>query len=387
MAPLPAQQFKHVCLGGTFDSIHQGHLELLSQSTSLATEKLTVGVTDDSMVSKKTLAELILPTEKRIQQVEQVISKLCKEQGKQLVLNIVAINDPFGPAIIDETISAIVVSRETVAGGTKINDIRKSKGLCPLEIITVELVQETSDKEIDAEEDKVSSSTARIRKLGTLLIEPDRAIHDALPYPPYLIGLTGGIASGKSSISAELAKLGAGIIDSDKVAHTSYEKDSVAYKQIISEFGAEVVDGETRQIDRRKLGEKVFANSAAKKKLESIVWPATRQLVENEITRLSQQEKKQVIIVEAAQLIEANWSSRFHQVWVTFIPEAEAIKRVMDRNHLSAQEAQQRVSSQMSNRDRLSHANVAFCTLWDRSFTHTQILKAWNMLQKRFLRH
>lgn len=384
MAPV-GPQFKHVCLGGTFDTIHEGHHKLLSQAVAICTEILTIGVTDESMLGKKTLAELIRPLHVRVEDVKGYVNNLCKEQGKKLTLNIQPIFDPFGPAITDDTISAIVVSQETISGGKKINEIRKSKGFTELEVFTVDLV-EAPKKESNLEENKVSSSTARLRRLGTLIREPNPLIHNSIPYPPYLIGLSGGIAAGKSNIANELAKLGAGIIDSDKVAHSSYEKGTDVYKQIISEFGSDVLDGETQQINRRKLGEKVFGNSQAKCKLESIVWPATRKLVENEIRRLNVQDKKEVIIVEAAQLIEAKWQERLHQIWVTFVPEGEAIKRTMERNNLSMEEAKKRVAAQMSNKERLSHANVVFCTLWDRAFTHTQVLRAWDMLHKRFIK-
>lgn len=384
MAPAN-KQYKHVCLGGTFDTIHQGHHKLLSQAVAICTDKLTVGVTDESMVSKKTLAELIRPTQVRIDDVKNYLGNICKEQGKKLTLNIVPISDPFGPAIVDETINAIVVSEETIPGGKKINEIRKSKGLIELDMLHIDLIQ-ASNKEVNLEENKISSSTSRLRKLGTLICEPNMSLHNSIPFPPYLIGLTGGIASGKSGIANELAKLGAGIIDSDKLAHSSYEKGSETYKQIIAEFGSDIIDGESQQINRRKLGEKVFSNPQAKSKLETIVWPATRKLVENEIRRLNVQEKKNVIVIEAAQLIEAKWSERIHQIWVTFVPEGEAIKRMIERNGLTADEAKKRVTAQMSNKERLTHANVIFCTLWDRTFTHQQVLKAWDMLHKKFLK-
>lgn len=379
------ETFKHVCLGGTFDTIHNGHHKLLSAAVAVCTEKLTIGITDESMISKKTLSELIRPTSVRIDDVTNYVNNLCKENGKKLILNIVPISDPFGPAITDETIDAIVLSEETISGGNKINEIRKSKGYNELQMSVIHLVK-TDVRESDLEDHKVSSSSARLRKLGTLIREPNYVIHDSIQYPPYLIGLTGGIASGKSNIANNLEQLGAGIINTDIVAHNSYQKGNEVYKKIIAEFGSDLIDEESQQINRRKLGQKVFGNPQAKSKLESIVWPATRKLVENEIRRLTLEDKKEVIVIEAAQLIEAKWSERLHQIWVTFVPEAEAIKRIIERNGLTLEEAKSRVASQMPNKERLSHANVIFCTLWDRSFTHQQVLKAWNMLQKRFLK-
>ena len=389
--------FDRVCLGGTFDSIHEGHEKLLKESLSRCTEVLTVGVTDESMVKNKVLWELIKPVEERIQDVTNYLTaqiKTAKTNSPRL--NIVAISDPFGPAIVDETLKAIVVSDETMKGGHKINDIRRERGMPELKVISISLLKD-SKKESSFEEDKISSSSIRIRKLGTLVREPfpkeiiDARIADWHPnnggssLKPYLIGLTGGIASGKSSILKEMETLGAGIIECDLLAHKVYHPGSEAHSAIIREFGNDIIDENTKEILRRKLGQLVFKDASLKSKLESIVWPATNMLVRREIDRLSRQEHKKVIVLEAALLIEAKWHEKLHQIWMSIIPPEVAVKRVMERNGLTEDEARNRVSSQMSNRDRVSHANVVFCTLWDREFTRVQVHRAWNMLQKRFL--
>ena len=377
------QMFDRVCLGGTFDSIHDGHEKLLNESLAKCTEMLTIGVTDESMIRKKVLWELIQPVGERIEAVRRYCESYLTEKGRPaLRLNIVPISDPFGPAITDATLKAIVVSDETISGATKINQMRQSSGMPLLHVVSIRLVS-ADHKECSLEEDKVSSSTLRMRRLGTLLKEP---ANNNLARRPYLIGLTGGIASGKTSISNEFKKLGAGIIDCDKLAHLTYKPGSPVYDKIIREFGQDVVDVRTREILRNKLGAKIFGNASAKAKLESMVWPETTKLVFQEAERLRVQEKKEVVIVEAAQIIEAKWTDRLHQVWVTMIPEDVAVKRVMERNSLTENEAKQRINSQMTNKERVSHANVVFSTLWDREFTRAQVQRAWNMLHKRFLR-
>jgi phosphopantetheine adenylyltransferase/dephospho-CoA kinase len=379
------KMYRRVCLGGTFDTIHEGHRRLLNQSLSQCSECLTIGVTDESMIRKKTLWELIAPVEERIAAVRLYCENYLKDNSRTgLKLNIVPISDPFGPAITDTSLEAIIVSDETIGGAEKINLIRTGNNMSALQVVSVRLV-EAKNKECSEEEDKISSSTLRMRKLGTLLKEPP-ASSSKLATRPYLIGLTGGIASGKTSISNEFKKLGAGIIDCDKVAHQTYRPGSHVYDKIVREFGRDVVDVKSSEILRNKLGAKIFGNAAAKAKLESLVWPETSRLVFQEAERLRVQEKKEVVIVEAAQIIEAKWTDRLHQVWVTMIPEEVAIKRVMERNSLSEKEAKQRISSQMTNKERVSHANVVFSTLWDREFTRAQVQKAWNMLHKRFLR-
>jgi len=399
MPPVHDKVFEKVCLGGTFDTIHVGHEKLLNKALSVCTKVLTVGVTDESMIKKKLLWELIIPLDDRIRHVTHFLEKQIQQnQGNAPRLDIVPISDPFGPAITDASIEAIVVSDETIPGGNKINQIRREKGMKELELISVSLLPDTN-KETSFEEDKVSSSSLRIRKLGTLLKEPlpreeiDARIaewfssekgSEVVVKKPYFIGLTGAIAAGKTNIGKDLESLGAGLIDCDLFAHQVYKKGSEVYSNIVHEFGPDIVDQDTQEIVRRKLGQIVFNDSSLKAKLEKIVWPATNLLVKQEIEKLTGQDKK-VIVLEAAQLIEAKWHEKLHQLWVSIIPPDVAVKRVMERNGLTEEEAMSRVSSQMSNKERVSHANVVLCSLWEREFTKLQVQKAWNLLQKRFL--
>lgn len=382
MGPVSEEKFDRVCLGGTFDNLHDGHKQLLGEAIKVTKSRLIIGVTDESMVKNKVLWELIKPVEERINNLRSYLVSL---RIPEIVYDILPISDPFGPAIEDPSISCIVVSQETVRGGEKINQIRKEKGMEELRIVTIDLVPEEK-KESEKEEEKISSSTARIRMLGRLIQEPGE---DRLPFhpeDPYLIGLTGGIASGKSSIAQILESKGAGVIDCDLIAHRSYEPGSRAYDQLIQSFGSEIVEeGNERRINRTVLGSKVFSSPALLSKLESIVWPATRSLVDEEIIRLKK-EKKPVVVIEASQLIEADWAKSVNQVWVTFIPETEAIKRLFERNKLSQEEARKRITLQISNVDRIKHANVLFSTLWEKEFTKQQVMKAWKMLSEKFLR-
>lgn len=249
-----------------------------------------------------------------------------------------------------------------------------------LDVVVVDLLGECC-KENPNEEDKVSSSNMRIRKLGTLLKEPTLGASN-----PYLIGLTGGIASGKSNIADELNKLGAGVIVCDKLAHSTYDVGSAAYAEVVNEFGAEaILNPADSTIDRKKLATIVFGSAERRKKLESIVWPATRRLAYEQIAVLTAKQKR-VIVLEAALLLEAGWHEKLNQVWVTLVPEAEAVKRLEQRNHMAEKEARARIAAQMSNYERVQQANVVFCSLWDYEFTGKQVAKAWQMLkQKKFI--
>jgi phosphopantetheine adenylyltransferase/dephospho-CoA kinase len=295
---------------------------------------------------------------------------------------VVPIRDPFGPAIEDPSLEAIVVSEETLRGGQKVNEVREQKGMKALDIEMVPLVGESS-KQSNLEEDKVSSSTLRLRKLGTLLRQPEPK--PQLPFKrPYLIGMTGGIASGKTRITQELAKLGAGTINCDLVAHEAYvNPGSLAYSEVVTTFGKGILQEKDSTIDRRKLGAIVFGDKEKLNKLNNIVWPATQRLVTQRVEELKS--SHEVIVIEAALLLEAKWDSRVHQVWVAIIPEKEAVDRVVKRNGFTSEEAMKRVKTQFSNSDRVKKANVVFCSLWDYQFTDRQVRKAWDMLQKQFM--
>ena len=125
------QIFDKVALGGTFDQIHHGHRKLLTLAAASCHELLTVGVTGDSMLSKKSQAHLISSYSKRHQNVYDFL-QLVKPD---LAVNIVELSDPYGPTIVDPTIKAIVVSSETINGAFKINSLRKEKGMNDLEVL------------------------------------------------------------------------------------------------------------------------------------------------------------------------------------------------------------------------------------------------------------
>jgi len=149
-----------------------------------------------------------------------------------------------------------------------------------------------------------------------------------------VIGLTGGVCSGKSSAARYLATLGAVTIDADKLGHRAYCIGSRGHRRVVSAFGKKVVNKETGEIDRRILGGLVFNNNEAMKKLTSIVWPIIRKLAHDEIEEAKRKHDSAIIIVEAAVAVEANWLSLFDEIWVTFVPKAVARQRLMERNQL-----------------------------------------------------
>jgi dephospho-CoA kinase len=171
-----------------------------------------------------------------------------------------------------------------------------------------------------------------------------------------VIGLTGGIASGKSVVSRMLAERGALVIDADKVGHEAYAPGSDCYRLVIDAFGADIVASDG-QIDRKALGAKVFGDPEQRKRLEGIVWPWMRATMDGRLQRL-REEGVPVVVLEAAVLIEADWIPIVDQVWLVTVPPEIAKERIMSRNALSAEQAEQRIAAQLTNEERARHAQV-----------------------------
>ncbi len=107
-------------------------------------------------------------------------------------------------------------------------------------------------------------------------------------------------------------------------------------------------------------------------------------MVLQEKNRLVQEEGKQVIVLDAAVLLQAHWDSEVHEIWAAFINKDEAVKRIVERDGKTPEQAEARLKSQMSNPDLIARSNVVFCSQWDYDVTRGQVLKAWNRLQNLF---
>ncbi|KAK2717013.1 bifunctional coenzyme A synthase-like isoform X1 [Artemia franciscana] len=205
-------------------------------------------------------------------------------------------------------------------------------------------------------------------------------MNENIPIHPHVIGLTGGIASGKSSIAKRLENLGVFIVDCDALGHRAYLPGTKCFKDVLQAFGDEIKDA-NGTINRKALGSIVFSNRDALNKLNSIVWPQIAELAKAEIKKL-RTEGKDIVVLDAVVLLEANWNKFCQEVWVAIIPPEEVVKRLMDRNGLDPDAAWKRVKVQFSNQERLKVADIVFSTLWEPEFTQKQVMKAWDEVEK-----
>lgn len=318
--------------------------------------------------------ELIEPCEKRIRELRDFL----EDVDSSLRYEVVPIVDMYGPTKHDPSFEMIVVSEETARGGVKVNELRAENGLGKLDIHVVKLAEDSNHG--DHEEAKISSSNQRIRLLGTRLKKPQKI--PAKPLKPYIIGLTGGIASGKSSVALKLESLGAGLVNCDRIAHDLYEPGMRCYELIVENFGTGVLSSDGR-IDRKALGKIVFNDKALLDKLNNAVWPAILEAAREQIDQLHQK-GFDVIVMEAAVLIQARWQFVCHEIWTCIIPHKEAVKRVVERNAMTEAEVESRIQAQPSNIEQVAEATVVLSTMWSHEVTLEQVQRAWNEL-KTFL--
>lgn len=170
----------------------------------------------------------------------------------------------------------------------------------------------------EGKERKVSSSNQRMDLLGTRLKEPIPKPH--LPNYPYIIGLIGGIASGKSIISQHFEKLGATVINCDKLAHEIYEPGTECHAKLAAHFGNDILNIDDNRINRKKLGAIVFADKQKLNELNQIVWPLLMYEVQKRIENIRKEKSHDVVMIEAAVLLQAGWQREMHEVWSLIVP-------------------------------------------------------------------
>ncbi len=194
-----------------------------------------------------------------------------------------------------------------------------------------------------------------------------------------VIGLTGGIASGKTTISNILKELGAIIIDADKIARKVVEKSSPALKDIEENFGRDVLF-KNGKLDRKKLGNIVFNDTGSLKKLNEIIHPYIVEKIIDEINHYKKTYNNRVIILDAALLIELNLMDLVEEVWLIVVPEEMQLGRLVERDNISANQAQKRIDAQIPLEDKKKYADLIIDNSKDLTYLQAQIEENWERI-------
>ena len=171
------------------------------------------------------------------------------------------------------------------------------------------------------------------------------------------IGLTGSIASGKSTAARYLERRGAHLVDADRLGHRAYEPGTPAYRAILDAFGREMA-GPDGRIDRRALARRVFGRPGALERLTGIVWPEIRRLAEERIAALRASDPDGIVVLEAAVLLEAGWEDLVDEVWVLLTDRGNALRRAILRDGSDEAEVRRRIAAQLSNDERARRAHL-----------------------------
>jgi len=193
-----------------------------------------------------------------------------------------------------------------------------------------------------------------------------------------VIGLTGGIGSGKSTVSQVLAELGAVILDADKVGHEVFKPNTEAWHEVVAAFGRQILTP-SGEIDRKKLGKIVFSKPESLSRLNQIMHPRMYDMVKAQIEEYRRQEVA-VVVLEAVVLIEANWTSLVDEVWVTVAPQAMVLKRLKEQRGLEEEQTLARIRSQLSSEERIKHADVVINNDGNLDEVKAKVKELWERL-------
>ena len=193
------------------------------------------------------------------------------------------------------------------------------------------------------------------------------------------IGLTGSIASGKSSAARYLVERGAHLIDADRLGHLAYEPGTAAYRAVLDAFGQEVArdDG---CVDRRALADRVFGRREDLERLTAIVWPVIRRLAEERLAALHVSDPTGIVVLEAAVLLEARWDDLVDEVWVLLAKPEIALRRALLRDGSDETEVRRRIEAQLSNEERARRAHVVIENNGDEALLLHRLDAEWERL-------
>ncbi|KAL3318968.1 hypothetical protein Ciccas_002363 [Cichlidogyrus casuarinus] len=370
--------------------MHPAHFCLLHTAAVFSQDKLIVGLTPNRLLEKKLLGQLISPIGFRMKLVREFLVEIGLDPS---MIDLIELNDSFGPPGYEKNFQCIICSPETEPSCVKLNEHRKKQGLPELEIKQIPILS-SSSSQMQLEQilpepvkgTKMSSSLLRTLQLGSVL-KPRHA--RSAQRKPFIIGLIGCAGSGKSSLVEKI-------------------KGTECYHDLVREFGSDEILDESGQIDRKKLGAIVFADKQSLQKLNNLVWPHIQRMAlqaVNEITKKSDSPGSEVIMLDAAILLQAGWDSMCDEIWVSVVTRDEAMRRIRERsqNTVTEERAESILAAQAesirevtasgaecadwwtvcqknSTFGPISKASVVFSTEWSHEFTRFQVANALDSL-------
>ena len=196
-----------------------------------------------------------------------------------------------------------------------------------------------------------------------------------------VIGLTGGIATGKSMVSAILESAGAVIIDADRIARKVVKKNLPAYRQIVDTFGESVLLP-NKEINRTVLGNLIFNDPRKKQLLNTIVHPQVEKETHRQLKQIKKNNPNALVILDIPLLFEANMHKDLSEVIVVYAPEHIQIKRLMERDHISQEDALARIRSQMPIEEKKRLATMVIDNSGTLEHTRKQTLEIFQRLKE-----
>ena len=195
-----------------------------------------------------------------------------------------------------------------------------------------------------------------------------------------IIGLTGGIASGKSTVTSYLKEKGYPVIDADRVVHDLQAPGGALYRVLVEHFGREILD-ESGELDRAVLGQRIFSNPRERDWSNRVQGQLIREALAD--ARDRQAAQSALFFMDIPLLIEQGYEDWFEAVWLVAVSKETQLKRLMERNHLSEVEAQERIVSQMPLEAKRSHADLVLDNNGDLAALYAQLNAALEQLERR----
>jgi dephospho-CoA kinase len=196
------------------------------------------------------------------------------------------------------------------------------------------------------------------------------------------VGLTGGIAAGKSTVARILVEKGARLIDFDELSHAVEEPEGPVWRQIVRHFGEEILKAD-RTIDRRKLGDVVFADREKLDLLNRLVHPAVFQEWRRRIEEIRTVQPDAIVLSDVPLLIEAGMKPMVDLILLVYVPPEEQIARLMARNGYNREDAEKRIASQMPIGEKLPYADLVIRNDGSPETTRKALNAIWTELIER----